>query len=171
MKPLASDEKTAMVMVYTQNMLARGEVIAKENARVSIWLRTQGVPNYVHLFKPQVISFGGTPPKPLSFSEIFIPTIQVIGFHLVPPAQDPMDYDTSEVNRVMQPLELVVGTFLLKGRIRVSSQAELSTSLDVMRAAWVSIYDVDISNPYLSQFNLHVPMLLVNPNQVNFALV
>lgn len=171
MKPLASDEKTAMVMVYTQNMLARGEVIAKENARVSIWLRTQGVPNYVHLFKPQVISFGGTPPKPLSFSEIFIPTTQVIGFHLVPPAQDPMDYDTSEVNRVMQPLELVVGTFLLKGRIRVSSQAELSTSLDVMRAAWVSIYDVDISNPYLSQFNLHVPMLLVNPNQVNFALV
>ncbi len=171
MKPLASDEKTAMVMVYTQNMLARGEVIAKENARVSIWLRTQGVPNYVHLFKPQVISFGGTPPKPLSFSEIFIPTTQVIGFHLVPPAQDPMDYDTSEVNRVMQPLELVVGTFLLKGRIRVSSQAELSTSLDVMRAAWVSIYDVDISNPYLSQFNLHVPMLLVNPNQVSFALV
>ena len=171
MKPLASDEKTAMVMVYTQNMLARGEVIAKENARVSIWLRTQGVPNYVHLFKPQVISFGGTPPKPLSFSEIFIPTIQVIGFHLVPPAQDPMDYDTSDVNRVMQPLELVVGTFLLKGRIRVSSQAELSTSLDVMRAAWVSIYDVDISNPYLSQFNLHVPMLLVNPNQVSFALV
>ena len=171
MKPLASDEKTAMVMVYTQNMLARGEVIAKENARVSIWLRTQGVPNYVHLFKPQVISFGGTPPNPLSFSEIFIPTTQVIGFHLVPPAQDPMDYDTSEVNRVMQPLELVVGTFLLKGRIRVSSQAELSTSLDVMRAAWVSIYDVDISNPYLSQFNLHVPMLLVNPNQVSFALV
>lgn len=171
MKPLASDEKTAMVMVYTQNMLARGEVIAKENARVSIWLRTQGVPNYVHLFKPQVISFGGTPPKPLSFSEIFIPTTQVIGFHLVPPAQDPMDYDTSEVNRVMQPLELVVGTFLLKGRIRVSSQAELSTSLDVMRAAWVSIYDVDISNPYLSQFNLHVPMLLVNPNQVSFALI
>lgn len=138
---------------------------------MSIWLRTQGVPNYVHLFKPQVISFGGTPPKPLSFSEIFIPTTQVIGFHLVPPAQDPMDYDTSEVNRVMQPLELVVGTFLLKGRIRVSRSAELSTSLDVMRAAWVSIYDVDISNPYLSQFNLHVPMLLVNPNQVSFALV
>ncbi|MBI5965995.1 MAG: hypothetical protein HY863_21150 [Chloroflexi bacterium] len=171
MNPLAPDEKTAMVMVYTQNMLARGEVIAKENARVSIWLRTQGVPNYIHLFKPQVISFGGTPPKPLSFSEIFIPTTQVIGFHLVPPAQDSMDYDVSEVNRVMQPLEILVGTFLLKGHIRVSSQAELSTSLDVMRAAWVSIYDADISNPYLPQFNLHVPMLLVNPNQVSFGLV
>ncbi len=41
MKPLAPDEKTAMVMAYTQNMLVRGEVIAKENARMSIWLRTR----------------------------------------------------------------------------------------------------------------------------------
>ncbi len=171
MKPLAPDEKTAMVMAYTQNMLVRGEVIAKENARVSIWLRTQGVPNFIHIFKPQVISFGGTPPRSLSFSEIFVPTAQVIGFHLVPPAQDPMDYDAAETNRIMQPLEMIVGTFLLKGHIRVSTQAELETSLDVMRAAWVSIYDADISNPYLPQFNLHVPMLLVNSSQVSFGLV
>lgn len=170
MKPLAPDEKTAMVMVYTHNMLARGEVIAKASARVSIWLRTQGVPNYIHLYKPQVISFGGTPPKPLTFSELFVPTAQVIGFHLVPPAQDAMDYDAAEVNRIMQPLDLIVGTFLLKAHIRVSTQAELSTSLDVMRAAWISLYDADISNPYLPQFSMHVPMLLVNPNQVSFGL-
>jgi hypothetical protein len=170
MKPLAPDEKNVMVMVYTQNMLARGEVIAKENARVSIWLRTQGVPNYIHLYNPQVISFGGTPPKPLSFSEVFIPTAQVIGFHILPPAQEGVDYDAAEVNRIMQPLDVVVGTFLLKGHIRVSTQAELATSLDVMRAAWVSIYDANITNPYLPQFSLHVPMLLVNPNQVSFAI-
>lgn len=171
MKPLAPDEKTATVMVYTQNMLARGELVVKENTRVSIWLRTQGVPNYIHLFKPQVISFGGTPPRPLAFSEVYIPVTQVIGFHLVPPAHDPMDYDAAEVNRIMQPLEVIVGTFLIKGHIRVSTQAELATSLDVMRAAWVSIYDADISNPYLPQFSMQVPMLLVNPNQVSFGLV
>ena len=171
MRALASDEKTAMVMVYTHNILARGEVITKENARVSIWLRTQGIPNFIHIFKPQVISFGGTPPKPLAFSEVFIPTAQVIGFHLVPPAQEPLDYDANEANRVMQPLEVIVGTFLMKASIRVSSQAELATSLDVMRAAWVTIYDADISNPYLPQFNLHVPMLLVNPAQVSFGLL
>ena len=170
MRSLAPDEKTAMVMVYTHNMLARGEMIAKENARVSTWLRTQGVPNYIHLYKPQVISFGGTPPKPLSFSEIFIPAVQVIGFHLVPPEQDPLDYDAAETNRMMRPLEVIVGSFLVKGHLRVSTQAELATSLDVLRAAWVSIYDADISNPYLQQFKLHVQMLLVNPNQVSFGL-
>ena len=94
----------------------------------------------------------------------------MIGFHLVPPAQDAMDYDAAEVNRIMQPLDLIVGTFLLKAHIRVSTQAELSTSLDVMRAAWISLYDADISNPYLPQFSMHVPMLLVNPNQVSFGL-
>jgi len=170
MRALAADEKTAMVMLYTQNMLARGEVIAKENARVSIWLRTQGVPNYIHLFKPQVISFSGTPPKALAFSEIFVPTAQVIGFHLVPPAQEPVDYDPNEANRVMQPLEVIVGTFLMKAHIRVSSHAELATSLDVMHAAWVSVYDADISNPFMPQFNMHVPMLLVNPSQVSLGM-
>ncbi len=170
MKELAPDEKTAMVMVYTNNMLARGEVIAKENARVSIWLRTQGVPNYIHLHKPQVISFLSAVPKTFSFSEIFIPTVQVLAFHIVPPAQDPLDYDAGEANRMMQFLEVMIGSFLLKGNIRISTQTDIATSLDVMRASWMSIYDAEITNSYLPQFNVHVPMLLVNPNQVSFGI-
>ena len=170
MKELAYDEKTALVMVYTQNILARGEVIAKENARVSIWLRTQGVPNYIHLHKPQVISFLGAAPKTSSLSELFIPTVQVVGFHLAPPAEDPLDYDPSEANRMMQSLAVMVGSFLIKGKIRISTQADVATSLDVMRASWMSIYDAEIGNPYMPQFNVQVPMLLVNPSLVNFGL-
>jgi hypothetical protein len=171
MKELAPDEKTAIVMVYTNNMLARGEVIAKENARVSIWLRTQGVPNYIHLYKPQVISFLGAMPRTLSFSEMFIPTVQVTAFHLAPPAEDPLDYDAREANRMMQLLDVMIGSFLLKGKIRISMQTDVATSLDVMRASWMSLYDVDISNPFLPQFNVQVPMLLINPNQVNFGIL
>ena len=170
MKELAYDEKIAMVMVYTNNMLARGEVVAKENARVSIWLRTQGVPNYIHLHKPQVISFLGAVPKTLSFSEVFIPTAQLVAFHLAPPAQDPLDYDADEANRMMQSLDVMLGSFLLRGKIRISMQTDVATSLDVMRASWMSVYDADISNPYMPQFNVHVPMLLVNPSQVNFGM-
>lgn len=170
MKELASDEKAVMVMVYTQNILARGEVIAKENARVSIWLRTQGVPNYIHLHKPQVISFLGGAPKTSSLSELFIPTVQVVGFHLAPPVQDPLDYDSAEANRMMQSLDVMIGSFLLKGKIRISTQTDIATSLDVMRASWMSIYDAEIGNPYLPQFNVQVPMLLVNPSLVNFGV-
>jgi hypothetical protein len=170
MKELASDEKTAMVMVYTQDILARGEVVAKESARVSIWLRTQGVPNYVHLHNPQVISFLGAAPKTSSLSELFIPIVQVVGFHLAPPAQDPLDYDAGEANRMMQSLNVMVGSFLLKGKVRISTQTDVATSLDVMRASWMSIYEAEIANPYMPQFNVQVPMLLVNPSLVNFGI-
>ncbi|MBK8781271.1 MAG: hypothetical protein IPO22_05610 [Anaerolineales bacterium] len=170
MKPLAPDEKTALVMLYTNNMLVRGEIVIKESLRVSIWLRTQGVPNYIHLHSPNVILFGGTPPKSLAYSEIFVPTADVIGFHLAPPAQDPLDYDAGEVNRRMQPVDLLVGSFMLKAQLRISTQTELATFLDVSRSSWTSVYEADISNPYLPQFNVHVPMMLVNPNHVSFGM-
>ena len=170
MKALAPDEKKVMVMVYTDSMLVRGEVVARENMRVSIWLRTQGVPNFIHLHGPQVISFSGGAPKNYTMSEIFVPTAQVCVFHLAPPAQDPLDYEASEANRMMQPVNVMMGSFLLKGKMRISSQTEFSSSLDVMRASWASIYDVDIHNPLLPQFSLQVPMLLVNPNRVTFGV-
>lgn len=171
MKPLAPDEKTALVMLYTHNMLVRGEIVIKESLRVSIWLRTQGVPNYIHLHSPNVILLGGTPPKSLAYSEVFVPTAEVIGFHLAPPAQDPLDYDASEANRRMQPVDMLVGSFMLKAKLRISTQTELATFLDVSRSSWTSVYEADITNPYLPQFNVHTPMMLVNPNHVSFGLV
>jgi|GEM_PF-5885147 len=47
MRPLAPEEKLSTIMVYTHNLFARGQIITNENVRVSIWLRTQGAPNYV----------------------------------------------------------------------------------------------------------------------------
>ncbi len=170
MKPLAPDEKTALVMLYTHNMLVRGEIVIKENLRVSIWLRTQGVPNFIHLHNPNVILFGGTPPKSLAYSEVFIPTAEVIAFHLVPPVQEPLDYDASETNRRMQPVDMLVGSFMLKAKLRISSQTELATYLDVSRSSWLSVYEASISNPYLPQFGVQVPMLLVNPDHVSFGM-
>ena len=170
MKPHAPDEKTALVMLYTHNMLVRGEIVIKESLRVSIWLRTQGVPNYIHLHSPNVILIGGTPPKSLAYSELFIPTAEVIGFHLAPPAQEPLDYEAGEMNRRMQPVDMLVGSFMLKAKLRISTQTELATYLDVSRSSWLSVYEAEITNPYLPQFNTHVPMLLVNPNHVSFGL-
>ena len=170
MKPLASDEKIALVMVYTPNMLVRGEVIVKESLRVSIWLRTQGVPRYVHILKPQIILFGGESPKTLQYSEIFVPTVKVLAFHLAPPACEPLDYEEDEANRMMQPVDLVVGTFLMKAKLRISTQTDVATNLDISSTAWMSIYEAAVSNPYLPQFSVQAPMLLVNPGGVSIGL-
>jgi hypothetical protein len=169
---LRPDEKTTPVMLYTHDMLARGEAVSKQNVqRVNIWLRSDGVPKHMHILKPQVIVFGGTPVKPLSFSEIFFPTSQLIAFHTLPPTDEPLDYDPTETNRVMQDVQALVGTFVVRGKIRISAQTELATSLEVARISWMSIYDAEIANPYLPQMPpMRVPMMLVKPEEVAFGV-
>jgi len=170
---LRPDEKTTPVMIYTQNTLVRGEVVTKQSVlRVNIWLRTDGAPKYMHILKPQVIVFGGTPVKPLSYSELYFPTSQAIGFHTLPPANEPLDYEADEANRMMQVVDVLVGTFVMKGNIRISTHTELGQSLEVARLSWMSLYDVNIMNPYLPQMPpMFVPMVLVNPEHVAFGVM
>lgn len=171
MYTLAPDEKTSTVMVYSRSKLIHGDLVTKNNARVSIWLRTQGVPNYIHLLEPQVLLFGGGPPKSLTYDELFFPAERIIGFHLAPPASDPLDYDSDEANRIMLDVNLILGVFTLKGKVRVSTHADLATSIEVAHAGWLSVYDAEISSPFVPQLPaIKTPMLLVNPKQVSFAL-
>jgi len=169
---LKPDEKSAPVMLYAKNSVVRGEVVVKQILpRLNIWLRTEAAPKYMHILKPQVLVFGGSPPKALSYSEIFFPTAELIAFHTLPPLEEPLDYDPDEANREMDVIELLVGTFVMKGKIRISTQVEVATSLETARISWMSVYDVWVTNPYLPQMQaLQVPMMLVNPNHVAFGL-
>jgi hypothetical protein len=169
---LRPDEKTTPVMLYTQHSVVRGELVTTQSVlRVNIWLRTNGAPKYMHVLKPQVLVFGGSPVKALSYSEVFFPTSEAIAFHTLPPTDEALDYDPNEANRTMEAIDLLVGTFTMKGKIRISTQTEISSSLEMARVSWQSIYDVAITNPYLPQMTaLQVPMILVNPNHVSFAL-
>jgi hypothetical protein len=173
MYTLGPDEKTTPVMVYTHNSLVRGEVISRQNIRISVWLRTEGAPEYLHMLKPQFIFLNSGGAKAMTFAETYLPTAQVIAFHMSPPAKDPVDYDESEKNRVMLPISVVVGTFIFNGTLRVSTQVDFGTSIiNNARISWLSIYDVKISNPNLPQMGeIAVPMVVVRPSQVNFALL
>src|SRR5262245_26381046 len=112
--PLATDEKTTPVMVYTQDALVRGEVVTKQSLRVSIWLRTDGAPHYLRLMNAHKLFFGGGPARSSSHAEIFVPVATVIGFHIVPPAQEPLDYEEGEKNRAIQVVNVGVGAFIFK---------------------------------------------------------
>ena len=170
MTTLASDEKSTLVMVYTQNALVRGEVVTKENMRISIWLRTDGAPNFFHLHNAQMLFFGGGPVRSSNYSEIYVPTASVICFHLAPPAQEPLDYEEGEKNRSVETVSAVVGMFLFKGKLRFSAQSGLASSLEMVKS-WMSMYEVEITNPNLPQMPaMQVPMLLVNPGKVTLGL-
>ena len=168
---LRPDEITSLVMLYTMNSVVRGEAVVKQNVpRVNIWLRTDGAPRYIHILKPQVLVFGGSPVKALSYSELYFPTTQAIAFHTLPPTEEPLDYDPSEADRRMEAVDLLVGTFVMKGHIRVSTHTEVNHTLEAAGVSWMSVYDVSITNPNLPQMPaIEVPMVLANPSYVSFG--
>jgi hypothetical protein len=170
---LRPDEKTTPVMLYTEESVVRGEVVTKEVVhRINIWLRTDGVPKYMHLLNAQVVLFGGGSGRTLSYPEIYFPSAELIAFHTLPPVEEPLDYDPVEANRMMVEVDVIVGTFIMKGRIRISTQTEVGVSLEMARLSWMSLYDATITNPYLPQMPpLSVPLVLVNPANVAFGLL
>jgi hypothetical protein len=171
MATLSADEKSALVMTYTQNMLVRGEVITRQGVRVSTWLRTQGVPEYIHMFKATVLHFGSGVVKALTYAEVYVPVSTVIAFHLVPPVNEPMDFSADEENRIMVPVTALPGTFQFKGYFRIATKATLSNSIELAHSQWSSIYNVDVTNPSMPQMQpIHVPMILMNPKQVSLAI-
>jgi hypothetical protein len=169
---LRPDEKTTPVMLYTEESVVRGEVVTKDVVhRINIWLRTDGVPKYMHLLNAQVVLFGGGSGRTLSYPEIYFPSAELIAFHTLPPTEEPLDYDPAEANRMMVDVDMIVATFVMKGRIRISTQTEVGVSLEMARVAWTSLYDATITNPYLPQMPpLSVPLVLVNPAHVAFGL-
>ncbi len=171
MTTLSPDEKSTLVMVYTQNMLARGEVVTKQGVRVNTWLRTQGVPEYIHLFKPSVLHLGSGTVKAFSYAEIYMPVSMVIAFHLAPPATEPLDFDEDEINRVMVPVTSLSGPFHFKGYMRISTKADFGTSIELAHSAWSSVYDADVTSPSMPQMQpIHVSLILINPKQVSLAI-
>lgn len=171
MPTLAADEKTTTVLVYTQNALVRGEVVTKQNARVSVWLRMQVEVNYLRIYNPQFLAFGGPMTKSMINDELFCPIEHIHGFHLAPPANEPLDYDETEPNRVMKDVNLLIGQFSIKGKLRLSTHSDLATSLEVAHAGWLSAYEVEISPLFVPSFpTMKAPMMLVNPRYVSFGV-
>lgn len=167
----APDDKTTPVMIYTARDLVRAELVTKANVRINTWLRTDSAPEYLHLRRVQVISFAGTGVKTLSHAEMFFPTAQAIAYHLVPPVEEPLDYDDSELNRTMQPIEVLVGTFQWRGLLRISTQTDIGTSIATLRSPWMSIYQIEVTNPFLPQMPaLQVSMGVVRPSFTPFAI-
>ena len=160
---LAADEKSAQVMIYTLNTLFWGDVVVKTVIRVSTWLRTNTVPDWISLYNAgSIITTSGTAPRTTSFAEVAVPIQQIIAFHLLPPATDPLDYDASEPNRRMEPVNALIGTFQVKGLLRINSSSNLRRYLEVTRENYTPIYDAEITNLILPAFGpLKVPYILI----------
>lgn len=160
---LAGDEKASAIMVYTANSIYWGEVITKQMIRVSTWLRTNSAPDWLCLFNAKAMSSLMTQPvKPHAFTELHIAVSQVLAYHLMPPAKDPLDYDVTEPNRKMHPVTVLIGPTRIDGYIRLASQSSVSKYLEVAHEPFTGLYDAKISNLNMPGLGvISVPFLLV----------
>ena len=171
MVQLTPDEKSTTVMVYSRDRLIHGDLVTRQSVRVSILPRMQALANYLHFFKAQIWFFGGGEPRLLKFEEYFFPVERMIGLHIAPPAADPLDYEAGLVNRGLCDLSMMLGVFMVKGKILASTQVGMGANLEQAYKSWLSVYEAAVSSPLLPQMPvLHVPMLLVRPSEVSFGL-
>lgn len=169
MYTLGPEEKTSLVMAYTQTGLVRGEIVTRDSVRINTWLRTDSAPDYIHFHNAQWLQASAGTVKSMAHNELLLSVSQLIGFHAVPPSDEPLDYNPREDNRINKPVQIVMGLFMVKGFVRTSAQTDLVTSLQIVHSPWLSIYEAEISSPQLPQMPpLQVPMALVRPMQVAF---
>ncbi len=168
---LASDEKMAVVVVYTPGILFRGEVVVKKLIRVNTWLRTNTAPDRICLYntKAMVLSSEGAK-KPSYFKELYISTKTINAFHLLPPATEPPDYDPTEPNRHMISVSALLNGFRFDGSMRLSTQSNLAKFLDITREAFIPMYDSQVSNQMIPSIGvLSVPYLLIRQENCAFT--
>ena len=168
---LTSDDKLASVMIYTTSHLYVGEVMVKKLVRVNTWLRTNMAPDTIHLYNAKFTQTSGDGhARPMVFPELFIPTIQVIALHLMPPQTEPPDYDTNEPNRRMEPVTVIAGPFRIDASIRIAAKSNLAKYIELMRENFSGLYDAEISHPTIQAFGkVRVPFVIVRQNSVVFA--
>jgi hypothetical protein len=160
---LNNEDKATQVMIYTHSSLLVGEVVTKSVIRVSTWLRTPMVPQFMTVYSAQILDLtAGGNPRSLSFRELFLPSMLINAFHIRPPLSDPADYDPNEPMRKMEPVTVLVGSFRFDGNVRISSKTNLESYLDVIKEDFTSIYDIQVTP-------LNIPAM--KPYRVPFALL
>jgi len=145
---LGPEDKVTAVMVHTADRLAWGKLVHREMLMASRLLVGVTMPDYVSLYDAQVMpTFGGQLSKPTKYSELHFPVESVIGYHLMPPAEDPVNYDENEPNRINVQVTFMVGAFLFKSHLRISTASNIKISLDVSKSIFLSVYDNKIFHP------------------------
>jgi hypothetical protein len=168
--PIGQDEKITSVMIYTENLLAWGDVVTKEAIRVSTWLRTQAIPQYIYLHNAKIINFSVANPRTQAYRGLHFPSREVIAFHIKPPDRDPLDIDPNEPERKMEPVRALVGQFYFDGKLRMSNQTNLERFLDVSSESYTSMYELEITQPHFPSMGaIRAPMALIRGELVLFS--
>ncbi|HTX79094.1 MAG TPA: hypothetical protein VMC62_05475 [Longilinea sp.] len=169
---ISPDDKTTPVMAYTQNSIIWGDVVTKQQIRVSSWLKTSAAPDVVAIYNAKVLPvlFNGEI-KPSVYSEAHVPTKGILAFHILPPAADPLDYDpNNEPNLHMEPVSVLAANIRMDGFLRLSIRTNLAKFIDVSHETFTNLYDVVITSPIMPALgSLKCSLAIVRADAVTFC--
>ena len=161
-------EKISHIMLYTRQSLVWGKVRTKPAIRINTWLRTDMAPTYMKLFDAQMLPLTGAQ-KPLKFPQMFFHTDQIIAYHILPPTEEPLDYDPGEPNRKRIPMTAIVGGFRFDGFLRMAQQTKIESFLSVSKANYLSFYDATMSCPALPAIKgVSAALMLIRQSDASF---
>ena len=168
---IAEDEKLTPAMFYTADSMVWGQVLSKKPIRVSTWLLTDMAPNYIKIFNAQMLIVGGQKPATLKFPTLHLQIQNINAYHLLPPVDEPPDYDPDEPNRKMVPTTAVVGPFRFDGTTRMAAFSAADNYLSAAKATFLPIYDARMTCPLVPSIKgAQVPMVLLRQHRVMFHI-
>lgn len=144
---LKQTEVTTPMMFYTPTGLIWGDIVHHESILATRILTGITIPEYItvydaHIMFAQVNHIA----KPVKRKEVYLPAKQINMYHLTPPQEDQIDYDPTEPNRVMSPVNIFVPPFSVKGNMRISEITTVKSTLEVLKSDFITFYNLEITH-------------------------
>lgn len=150
---LSPDEKATQVMVGTPDLVLWGDLITKQQVRMSIYLNTLAE-DFVPLHRVKMLPLAPTQQvAPVEKPTLFVKQEEILLFlamHDTEPLPDETD------TRKYEPIEVFAGAYQIEGKLLKSPFSTLENMLIVTRATYLPIYEAKVrhvAKPWLGTFS------------------
>jgi len=149
---LTPDEKATPVMVGTSHTLIWGDLVTKVNVNITAFLNTLAE-DFVPLHDAKILFLAPAQQQPpINRPQVYVKLEEILLFFAMT--------DTSELPeetevRRFEPMEVIVGSYLIKGVILKSPIATIQNMLLVSKDNYMPIYKATVSHvakPWLGTF-------------------
>lgn len=149
---LEADEKASLVMIGTPDVLVWGDLVTKEAVRMSTFLISVAQ-DFVPMRDVKALFLAPVEQAPpVERHTLHIKQEEILMFFEMG-TSEPLPEETQ--TRQYAPVEIIVGSFQLEGKLLKSPMATIENTLQVTRAVYIPIYEATIrhvAKPWLGTF-------------------
>ena len=150
---LAQDEKAVQVMIGTADALVWGDLVTKEQVRMSAYLNTLAE-EYITLFDAKLLFLAPQEQMPpIERSSIHIRQKEILVFFVMHD-KEPLPEETQ--TRHYEPIEGIVGSYQVEGNLLKPPISSLQNTLLVSKATYMPVYNATVrhvAKPWLGSFS------------------